>query len=329
MNDGFPESGQHPQPQDLQGHYRSVRRIYRPPAIEDKTVTCSTCGAIFAPSHLHPELRLASPAVLEAALMSMSHFCFRCRRAACPECWDHVHRICGACVFELGLPFRREVPPLEGTLFAPPPPAPAFSALPMPPETCTCQTADVAPSPEPLLTCIQAGRFRAVSVPSPFIAAIETVEMQSVLPSPSSDANTPAASPSPTATLANSAALSASESVSPPLLPASSSPTAPAAQQTAPAHNAPLPPQTSSQVQPRADQAQLSPTTAAKETYQPRARTLPPWLSLPLLTLLTLALTATLLAELSPSFNALVLRVTHIDIREAIHLFLQWVQWFH
>ncbi len=325
MNEGTSESGQYPQPQDH--HYRSVRRIYRPPAIENKTVTCSTCGAIFAPSHLHPELRLASPAVLEAALMSMSHFCFRCRRAACPECWDYVHRICGACVSELGLPFRREVPPLEGALFAPTPSAPASTSISTSPSACTCQVSNLDPSPNPLLTCVQAGRFRALSSPSSFIAAIETVEMQSVLLPPSSSPSTPATHPSPAITPANSGA--PSPSAAPPLLPASPSPAPPTIQQLAAASSASSPSQAASQAKQSPDQTPSGPAAAAKEAHQPGTRAIPLWLSLPLLTLLTLALAAILFAELSPSFNALLLRAIHIDIREAINLFLQWVQWFH
>ncbi|WP_069801406.1 hypothetical protein [Thermogemmatispora onikobensis] len=338
MNEDMPGPDQPPQ---QHGQPRSARRIYRPPATEHTTVACSTCGAIFAPSHLHPELRLASPAVLEAALMSMSHFCFRCRRAACPECWDHVHRICGACVAELGLPFRREVPPLEGAFFAPPPPAPSSTSTSSDP--CTCQINQSSPTQEPLLTCLQAGRFRTLSSPSAFIAAIETVEMQNVQPLPPTSPGpaAPAAHPSPSTPPTDNTAATESKAIppslhlpaneQPPLLPppASSSTASPFLQQTTPSHNLASPTRLTPRTTSKVAQDQPAHSIAQKEAHQPRASGLPLWLSLPLLALLTLALAAILLAELSAAFNALLLRAIHIDIRGTINLFLQWIQWFH
>jgi hypothetical protein len=47
--------------------------------------------------------------------MSMCHFCFRCRRPSCPNCWDTVHSICGQCAHETQVPFRLEIPPLSDT----------------------------------------------------------------------------------------------------------------------------------------------------------------------------------------------------------------------
>ena len=46
--------------------------------------------------------------------MSMCHFCFRCRCASCPNCWDHVHGICAQCAQETHVPLRTETPPLTG-----------------------------------------------------------------------------------------------------------------------------------------------------------------------------------------------------------------------
>lgn len=51
--------------------------------------------------------------------MGMCHFCFRCRRPACPGCWDDVHGVCGLCAQEAHLPFRAASPPLGKLLFAP------------------------------------------------------------------------------------------------------------------------------------------------------------------------------------------------------------------
>src|SRR5579863_1284097 len=83
--------------------------------------TCAVCDAVYAPSSIRlPSLQNAGE-TLDAAFMSMCHFCFRCRRAACPQCWDEVHGVCGACVQEAHLTFRTAVPALDGLLFPPKP----------------------------------------------------------------------------------------------------------------------------------------------------------------------------------------------------------------
>ena len=79
------------------------------------TITCIICQAVYAPSRLHAYLLQAPPIALESAFMSMCHFCFRCRRPSCPNCWDAVHAICGQCTRETHVPFRVETSPLEGT----------------------------------------------------------------------------------------------------------------------------------------------------------------------------------------------------------------------
>ncbi len=71
-------------------------------------VSCSICSAVYTPSQSHESLLQAPTIALESAFMSMCHFCFRCRRPSCPNCWDEVHGICGACVQEVQLPFRVE-----------------------------------------------------------------------------------------------------------------------------------------------------------------------------------------------------------------------------
>ena len=82
------------------------------------TIMCAICKAIYAPSRSHENLLQAPPIVLESAFMSMCHFCFRCRRPSCPNCWDSVHEVCGACVQEANLPFRMDPPPLHSVLVA-------------------------------------------------------------------------------------------------------------------------------------------------------------------------------------------------------------------
>jgi len=83
------------------------------------TVSCALCDAVYAPSPQQEPFLQYTQRSLEATFMSMCHFCFRCRRAACPQCWDDVHGVCGACVQEAGLPFRVEASPLDGLAFPP------------------------------------------------------------------------------------------------------------------------------------------------------------------------------------------------------------------
>ncbi len=84
------------------------------------TITCTICQAGYAPSRLHAYLLQKPPIALESAFISMCHFCFRCRRPSCPNCWDNVHNVCGQCVSETHVPFRLKTPPLEGTPHLPP-----------------------------------------------------------------------------------------------------------------------------------------------------------------------------------------------------------------
>lgn len=123
-------------------------------------VTCSICDAIYAPA---PEqsLFLEQP-VLEAAFMSICHYCFRCRRPACPQCWDEVHGVCGACVEEVGLPFRRQAAPLDGLLF---------------PSGSNGQNdgAGIAlPSVSELLIMVRPGRFAQQSLYKQEVAQVDT-----------------------------------------------------------------------------------------------------------------------------------------------------------
>jgi hypothetical protein len=80
-------------------------------------VECQTCQAVYAPAEAYRYLSQAPQVALESALMSMCHFCFRCRRPACPQCWDTVHGVCGECSQEANLPFRAQAAPLRGVLF--------------------------------------------------------------------------------------------------------------------------------------------------------------------------------------------------------------------
>lgn len=83
------------------------------------TITCRVCDAVYAPSSQQAPFLQYTQGTLEATFMGMCHFCFRCRRAACPQCWDEVHGVCGVCVREAGLPFRAPAVPLDGLMFPP------------------------------------------------------------------------------------------------------------------------------------------------------------------------------------------------------------------
>lgn len=94
------------------------------------TITCSICDAMYVPSPQQVLFLQDEQGALEATFMGICHFCFRCRRAACPQCWDEVHGVCGSCVQEAGLPFRASAPPLDGLLFPPAARAAFMPALP-------------------------------------------------------------------------------------------------------------------------------------------------------------------------------------------------------
>jgi hypothetical protein len=83
------------------------------------TITCAICDAMYAPSPQQVPFLQYTQGALEATFMGTCHFCFRCRRAACPQCWDDVHGVCGSCVREAGLPFRAGAIPLDGLTFPP------------------------------------------------------------------------------------------------------------------------------------------------------------------------------------------------------------------
>lgn len=82
-----------------------------------KIVSCPVCRAVYIPSW-RQERERASLTVLESAFLSICHFCFRCQRPACPQCWNPIHCACASCSEEAQLPFRSPVPSLEGLIFS-------------------------------------------------------------------------------------------------------------------------------------------------------------------------------------------------------------------
>ena len=109
------------------------------------TIACTVCSALYTPAQAHAYLLQAPRLALESAFMSMCHFCFRCRRPACPLCWDDIHGLCGSCVEDVHLSFRQEAEllPLNSTLL-----------IPVAPRSQQHHTASFP------LVCIQPGRFQ-------------------------------------------------------------------------------------------------------------------------------------------------------------------------
>ena len=116
------------------------------------SITCAICDAGYMPSQSRQDLLQAVPSVLESTFMSMCHYCFRCRRPACPQCWDAMHGVCGACVQEAHLPFRSSASPLTGILF--PPSASSMSHI------SHMGQSSMETTITPLLICIRPGRFQ-------------------------------------------------------------------------------------------------------------------------------------------------------------------------
>jgi len=111
------------------------------------TVTCALCDASFIPAPEREYAWKVDATELEAAFMSICHFCFRCRRAACPECWDPVHRVCAQCAAEAGLTFRAEPLPLAGMIF------PSISSA--------RQARDESTAP---FVCVRLGRYQSAEM---------------------------------------------------------------------------------------------------------------------------------------------------------------------
>ena len=133
-------------------------------------VTCVICEASYAPSHVYKRFLQGSPVVLESAYMSMCHYCFRCRRPACPECWDAVHGICGACVQEANLPFRTQVQPLEGVLFPPVSAASSTTQAEMVQENTASS----------LFICVKHGKFYPSISPANDVSTVQTIETATI-----------------------------------------------------------------------------------------------------------------------------------------------------
>lgn len=129
-----------------------------------KIVTCPICQAVYRPALSQQVVLQCSCAVLEAAFLRVCHFCFRCQRPACPQCWNPVHAACVACGKEAHLPFLSPVPFLEGLVFAP-------SVFPH-----LVQAADIP------FACLRNGRFAQIDpTPTGKIPIVRPAEVSSSL----------------------------------------------------------------------------------------------------------------------------------------------------
>ncbi|GCE48884.1 hypothetical protein EI42_01396 [Thermosporothrix hazakensis] len=96
-------------------------------------VVCPICAALYVPAALSPvDQLLATPENMAASLLSISSFCYRCRRPACPCCWVEPLQLCAACVCETDP--RYMLPPIPDVSMP-------FASVPL------------------SLFCVEAGRF--------------------------------------------------------------------------------------------------------------------------------------------------------------------------
>lgn len=146
-------------------HSVHTRKLTRPIYPEQESLTtfigavsCPVCDAVYAPAQSHEHLLLAPAIALESAFMSMCRFCFRCRRPSCPACWDSVNGLCGSCVQELALPFRREPAPLVDTL--PVKTSIRQTIVPVTPVPLDIPHQSALSSSDAPLRCVYTGRFQ-------------------------------------------------------------------------------------------------------------------------------------------------------------------------
>ena len=135
-----------------------------------KIVSCPVCRAVYIPSW-QQERERASLTLLEAAFLSICHFCFRCQRPACPQCWNPIHCACAACSEEAQLPFRSPVPSLEGLIFS-----------------CPAESSSTRPTPRSF-TCLRNGNFY---FPDPALRASASQDEEVASPAPITSAELPA-----------------------------------------------------------------------------------------------------------------------------------------
>jgi hypothetical protein len=255
-----------------------------------RTMACAVCKAVYTPTPAYQQLVMAPDIVLESAFMSMCHFCFRCRHTACPDCWDAVHGVCGACVKETHLPFRTQVKPLSNVM----------PALPQP-QAAAVEDTHAAP----VLICIQHGRFHADAPQTPPLT-----------PPPHPVAPIQMRRP-----LRVAAPESGQRSTQQHTTTARVAPEYPT--QTAPKTHTAHPEHTKRPVLREADETESEQKQVAQpeRVEQPLGKILgvtEQWLTGILLSLLLTIVTLVVIAEASPSANAQIMHLFNIDIRSEI-----------
>lgn len=74
-----------------------------------RSVTCSICAARYAVVGSWQAWEPLTTMQREHLLLNNSRFCYRCRRPACPDCWNKTYALCAACVHETGLVLQAPV----------------------------------------------------------------------------------------------------------------------------------------------------------------------------------------------------------------------------
>lgn len=121
-----------------------------------KIICCPICRATYIPSSQEQVGAQGSATLLETAFLDVCHFCFRCQRPACPQCWNPVHHVCTSCSAEAHLPFRSPVPSLEGLVFS------------------ARTSAQSGRQAKIAFTCLRNGRFYTPELASPTLSPRET-----------------------------------------------------------------------------------------------------------------------------------------------------------
>jgi hypothetical protein len=86
-----------------------------------KVVTCPVCRAVYVPYiQKQRDGYNGSFTLLETAFLRVCHFCFRCQRPACPQCWNQEYNLCAACSKVAHVPFHSPLSSFEGLIFSPP-----------------------------------------------------------------------------------------------------------------------------------------------------------------------------------------------------------------
>ncbi len=85
-----------------------------------KVVTCPVCRAVYMPLLHSQEPVYRSLPLLDTAFLHICHFCLRCQRPACPQCWNQTYNLCTLCSEAAHLPFQSPLASFEGLTFAPP-----------------------------------------------------------------------------------------------------------------------------------------------------------------------------------------------------------------